>query len=431
VRAALALGDGSRDGERSLARMRSAVLKRLIGAGGERNVAAALALVDRLAERGKADAHLLNAAMKLCTSSDETRAFIQETMPRAGVAPNVVSFAQLAQRLMVEGDREAARAVVEAEMPAAGVEPTDRVRRILDLEGGGVGDDASTKPETRNPKRAAALGYLRSTLLGDIVRGRRPGWREASARLLRGLHDRGLATAHHYAKLIDGAVAAAEGDGGWRVDADPAPLAVYRSAVRGGRAELARRAEGGGELPGGRLALPTQTQPQNDGAPREARGPIGAVRIDMHEATRGVALARTTDVLLQLRQHASSGGALPSARFIVGRGRGSGVKGNSSHFQGTEPLLGEVVRGFLARTEPPLLAREDGEGADDEGDAPNRAGEVVVAAEALRAWCDGAQAAAWARAAEETVDGWSPTRGATGHEATEKDGAPASATARE
>jgi len=53
-------------------------------------------------------------------------------MAAAGVQPNVVTYTTLATKLMFEGNVEEARAVVETEMPAAGVEPNDRTQSVLE-----------------------------------------------------------------------------------------------------------------------------------------------------------------------------------------------------------------------------------------------------------------------------------------------------------
>jgi len=55
-----------------------------------------------------------------------------EQMAAAGVQPDVVTYNTLLSNLMFEGNAEEARAVVEREMPAAGVEPDDRTKSVLE-----------------------------------------------------------------------------------------------------------------------------------------------------------------------------------------------------------------------------------------------------------------------------------------------------------
>merc|ERR1712166_93012 len=60
-----------------------------------------------------------------CDTSAEQRSMMEE-MVAAGVQPNVVTYTTLLSNLMFEGKYQEARAVVDTEMPAAGVEPDDR-----------------------------------------------------------------------------------------------------------------------------------------------------------------------------------------------------------------------------------------------------------------------------------------------------------------
>merc|ERR1712166_729568 len=66
-----------------------------------------------------------------CDTSAEQRSMMEE-MAAAGVQPNAVIYNKLASQLMFEGNAEEARAVVEREMPAAGVEPDDRTQSVLE-----------------------------------------------------------------------------------------------------------------------------------------------------------------------------------------------------------------------------------------------------------------------------------------------------------
>merc|ERR1711865_579880 len=72
-----------------------------------------------------ADVFHCNVMATHCDTSAEQRSMMEE-MVAAGVQPDVVTYNTLANKLMFEGNAEEARAVVEREMPAAGVEPDDR-----------------------------------------------------------------------------------------------------------------------------------------------------------------------------------------------------------------------------------------------------------------------------------------------------------------
>merc|ERR1712195_309843 len=66
-----------------------------------------------------------------CGTSTEQRGMMGE-MVDAGVQPDVSTYTKLAHQLMFEGKYEEARAVVETEMPAAGVVPDDRTHALFD-----------------------------------------------------------------------------------------------------------------------------------------------------------------------------------------------------------------------------------------------------------------------------------------------------------
>merc|ERR1712166_693449 len=78
-----------------------------------------------------ADVFHCNVMVTHCDTSAEQRSMMEE-MVAAGVQPDVVTYNTQATQLMFEGNAEEARAVVEREMPAAGVEPNDRTQSVLD-----------------------------------------------------------------------------------------------------------------------------------------------------------------------------------------------------------------------------------------------------------------------------------------------------------
>merc|ERR1712166_303587 len=70
-----------------------------------------------------------------CGTSTEQRGMMGE-MVDAGVQPDVSTYTKLAHQLMIEGKYEEARAVVETEMPAAGVVLDDRTHALFEKPAG-------------------------------------------------------------------------------------------------------------------------------------------------------------------------------------------------------------------------------------------------------------------------------------------------------
>merc|ERR1712166_927457 len=85
-----------------------------------------------LKANGVANEFHWNLMQKLCDTSAEQRSMMEE-MAAAGVQPNAVIYNKLASQLMFEGNAEEARAVVEREMPAAGIVPNDRTHSVFVL----------------------------------------------------------------------------------------------------------------------------------------------------------------------------------------------------------------------------------------------------------------------------------------------------------
>lgn len=112
---------------------RTARLRGWLELGGDEATGAAWALLEKLVERREADIFQFTTMLKACYDSAQTRELIGVMMPKAGVKPDVVSYNMLVGMLMMEGEKEAARAVVEKEMPAAGVVADDKTRKALSL----------------------------------------------------------------------------------------------------------------------------------------------------------------------------------------------------------------------------------------------------------------------------------------------------------
>ena len=127
--------------EHELGKMHAGELQRLIKAG---DVAAAHALMDKLKDNGTTNVMHFTIMLRACEDSAEMRHVIGTEMPKAGVAPNVVTFNQLINRLMFEGDADEARRVVEEEMRAAGVQPDDRTFQQLQKSNDELGHPRNT-----------------------------------------------------------------------------------------------------------------------------------------------------------------------------------------------------------------------------------------------------------------------------------------------
>ena len=102
--------------------------QRLMKAG---DVAAAHVLMDKLKDNGIANARHFNIMLRACEDSTEMRHVIGTEMLAARVEPGVVTCNTLVAQLLVEGDAAGAQRGVEEEMPAAGVQPDDRILETL------------------------------------------------------------------------------------------------------------------------------------------------------------------------------------------------------------------------------------------------------------------------------------------------------------
>merc|ERR1712166_1301686 len=79
---------------------------------------------------GVANAHQWNLMQPMCETSAEQRSMMGG-MTEAGVNSDCATYNMLTTKLMFEGRLDEARAVVETEMPAAGIEPDNRTHALL------------------------------------------------------------------------------------------------------------------------------------------------------------------------------------------------------------------------------------------------------------------------------------------------------------
>jgi len=153
--------------EDDLSRMRTKHLQDLL----ERNTPEARqhaqVLFEGLTVNKVADVFHCNVMATHCDTSAEQRSMMEE-MAAAGVQPNVVTYTTLASKLMFEGKYQEARAVVDTEMPAAGVEPNDRTKSVLE------------KPEDD-------LNRMRTKHLQDLLKRNTPEARQHAQVFFEGL----------------------------------------------------------------------------------------------------------------------------------------------------------------------------------------------------------------------------------------------------
>ena len=61
--------------------------------------------------------------LRWCYGSEQMRAFIEVSMKKAGVRPDLSTYTTLVKKLMAENEREAAREVLERDIITAGLVP--------------------------------------------------------------------------------------------------------------------------------------------------------------------------------------------------------------------------------------------------------------------------------------------------------------------
>jgi len=117
--------------EDNLSRMRTKHLQDLLKTNTPEARQRAQVFFEGLTVNKAADVFHCNLMATHCDTSAEQRSMMEQ-MAAAGVQPDVGTYTTLASQLMIEGNAEEARAVVEREMPAAGVEPDDRTHALFE-----------------------------------------------------------------------------------------------------------------------------------------------------------------------------------------------------------------------------------------------------------------------------------------------------------
>lgn len=116
-----------------LAKLRTARLVRLLRtSGGNEGRAAADVLFEKIIRSGGATWQHYNVMMKAALDSGAARGILQQ-MVGDGVTPDVSSYNTLIGHLAIEGDYAGVTSVVTEEMPAAGVDPDERTKKVQTL----------------------------------------------------------------------------------------------------------------------------------------------------------------------------------------------------------------------------------------------------------------------------------------------------------
>ena len=115
-------------------KQRTRRLQQLLQIGTPKATRQAEALFEQLKASGMTDVFHWSVMQRLCDDSDEHRTLMEE-MTEAGVKPDVATYTMLVNQLKHDGLSGAAQAVLNIEMPAAGIVPDDRMRALFD-EGG-------------------------------------------------------------------------------------------------------------------------------------------------------------------------------------------------------------------------------------------------------------------------------------------------------
>merc|ERR1712028_135101 len=137
----------------------------------------AQAFFEGLKVNGVADIYQWNLMRRLCETSAEQRSMMGD-MTEAGVNPDCATYNILAKQLMFEGRLDEARAVVETEMPAAGIEPDNRTHALFE----------------RSEKD---WSVMRTGHLTKLLNTSTPEGRQQAQAFFEGLKVGGVANAHH------------------------------------------------------------------------------------------------------------------------------------------------------------------------------------------------------------------------------------------
>ena len=106
-----------------LGRLRMANLMSWLEEGSKESLDKAWDLFDKLDAHGEANVYIYTTMLRCCHGSDQMRAFIEVTMKKAGVEPDLFAYTTLVKKLIAEEKITAARNVLEKDILAAGLEP--------------------------------------------------------------------------------------------------------------------------------------------------------------------------------------------------------------------------------------------------------------------------------------------------------------------
>ena len=109
-------------------------LNQLLKQGGDDTIAAAWTLFNQLVERGDANLDHCNIMLKACHDSTQMKERINNSMKKAGVKPNVMTYNTYVRALVLEGNVTEAKRVVK-DMQSRGIQPNQNTNLIFQYNG--------------------------------------------------------------------------------------------------------------------------------------------------------------------------------------------------------------------------------------------------------------------------------------------------------
>ena len=119
---------------------------------------------------------------KPCGTGAKQRSMLEE-MTKAGMQPVAASYNTLASRMMLEGKYREARAVLETEMPAAGVLPDDYTHLVFE-------------------RSEEVWSKMRAQQLRDHLKEGTPEGRQTAHTFFEGLKNAGAANEYHRSLML-------------------------------------------------------------------------------------------------------------------------------------------------------------------------------------------------------------------------------------
>eukprot|EP00941_MAST-03F_sp_MAST-3F-sp1_P000436 g436.t1 len=298
-------------------------LARHVENGSMERVGAAWSLYTKALNSGFADLGHTSVVMKLCTSSDDMRVLIGLALEnrkndnsdddKSNQFGKDVLYSQLLNRIMIEGDYDAAKRLVEDEMPKIGANLTKRGKDVFE---NGI---HTRKLEL---ERRLLLNLCISHDGGDLDR---------ALSLLSLFRERSIANSFHVRFMMDEIMKQKD----WSFEKDPTPLTLFRQSLN----EEDEGEEGKKRVKKRNISI---DQYRVNYANLQKNKTL---HINMHATTKAVCHVKAIDVLLTIRSMMNElDRDNVKLCFDVGRGNNSGIKlKEGANFKSTKPVLKETV----------------------------------------------------------------------------------------